>query len=61
MKARVKAAVKAAGTVLNSPNRRQGITANLCVCGHTKAEHFNNALGCIFKASSTKNKSYDPS
>ena len=55
MKTSVKARLTAAKLPINAPNRRQGKTNNLCVCGHSKAEHFNNALSCIFKASSTKN------
>ena len=55
MKARVYETLKAAGVVPNRPNRRQGKALPLCVCSHTKKEHYKNALGCNYKGSHTKN------
>ena len=55
MKTRVKERLKEANLPINAPNRRQGRTHNLCVCGQPKKEHFKNALGCNFKAGTHKN------
>jgi hypothetical protein len=43
------------GKTVLRPNRRQGKALPLCVCSHTKKEHYKNALGCNYKGSHTKN------
>ena len=55
MKQTVKERLKEAGLPIFAPNRKQGKTTCLCVCGHAKKEHYKNALGCIFKGSGKKN------
>lgn len=55
MKARTKGELKLMGKEIFRPNRKQGKTHSLCSCGNTKKAHYGNALGCIFRAGSTKN------